>query len=69
MAANINLISTNLYYKGMSWSLQGIRRLLCVRFLVLDGKLNGWLSEKKPSAPIRIPTKKTNRIVTNLSAQ
>ena len=70
MEGNVDkLVVRRMKNQGMSWSLQGIRRLLCVRFLVLEGKLNGWLTEKKPSAPIIIPTKKMSRIVTNLSAQ
>lgn len=70
MEGNVDkLVVRRMKNQGMSWSLQGIRRLLCIRFLVLEGKLSGWLSEKKSFAPIRIPTKKMNRIVTNLSAQ
>ena len=70
MEGNVDkLVVRRMKNQGMSWSLQGIRRLLCVRFLVLEGKLSGWLTDKKPSAPIRIPTKKMSRIVTNLSAQ
>jgi hypothetical protein len=70
MEGNVDkLVVRRMKNQGMSWSLQGIRRLLCVRFLVLEGKLIGWLTEKKLSAPIRIPTKKMSRIVTNLSAQ
>jgi hypothetical protein len=70
MEGNVDkLVVRRMKNQGMSWSLQGIRRLLCVRFLVLEGKLTGWLAEKRPSAPIRIPTKKMNRIVTNLSEQ
>lgn len=70
MEGNVDkLVVRRMKNQGMSWSLQGIRRLLCVRFLVLEGKLTGWLAEKKPSAPVRIPTKKMNRIVTNLSEQ
>ncbi len=54
----------------MSWSLKDIRRLLFVRFLLLEGKLTGWLSDNQPSAPqISIPEKKIHRIVTRLSEQ
>jgi cytidylate kinase len=34
----------------MSWSIKGIRRLLCVRLLVLEGKLTSWLSDKAGDA-------------------
>jgi hypothetical protein len=42
----------------MSRSSKGIRRLLCVRFLVLEGKLPNWLSDQKPhKLQINIPPK------------
>jgi hypothetical protein len=71
MEGNVDkLVVRRMKNQGMSWSLKGIRRLLCVRFLVLEGKLPGWLSDKKPYAPqISIPVKKIHRIVTRLSAQ
>ena len=71
MEGNVDkLVVRRMKNQGMSWSLKGIRRLLCVRFLVLEGKLTGWLSEKKPYVPqISIPAKKIRRIVTRLSAQ
>ena len=54
----------------MSWFIKGFRRLLCVRFLILEGTLTGWLADKKPYASqISIPAKKLQRIVTRLSAQ
>jgi hypothetical protein len=44
MEGNVDkLVVRRMKNQGMSWSLQGIRRLLCVRFLVLEGKLTGWL--------------------------
>ena len=71
MEGNVDkLVVRRMKNQGMSWSLKGIRRLLCVRFLVLEGKLNDWLTEEKQSASlISIPTKKIRKIVTNLSAQ
>jgi hypothetical protein len=70
MEGNIDkLVVRRMKNQGMSWSLKGIERLLCVRFLVLEGKLKDWL-EKKPFTPqINIPKKKIRRIVTRLSAQ
>jgi hypothetical protein len=68
MEGNVDkLVVIRMKNQGLSWSLQCVHRLLWVRFLVLEWKLGGWLIEKKPSVPIRIPTKKMNRIVTNLS--
>ena len=44
--------------------------MFCVHFLVLEGKLTGWLSNKKSfTSQISIPAKKIHRIMTGLSAQ
>jgi hypothetical protein len=71
MEGNVDkLVVRRMKNQGMSWSLKGIRRLLCVRFLVLEGKLTSWLADKKPYASqISISAKKIHRIVTRLSAQ
>ena len=71
MEGNVDkLVVRRMKNQGMSWSLQGIRRLLCVRFLVLEGKLSGWLSEEKSALPlIGLSAKKIRKIVTNLSEQ
>ena len=71
MEGNVDkLVVRRMKNQGMSWSLKGIRRLLCVRFLVLEGKLTNWLADQKPYASqISIPAKKIHRIVTRLSAQ
>jgi hypothetical protein len=64
------LVVRRMKNQGMSWSIKGIRRLLCIRFLVLEGKLSGWLSDKKPYASqISISAKKIHRIMTRLSGQ
>jgi hypothetical protein len=70
MEGNVDkLVARRMKNQGMSWSLKGIRRLLCIRFLVLEGKLDDWLSEKKPAPKIILPVKRINRIVTRLSEQ
>ena len=71
MEGNVDkLVARRMKNQGMSWSLNGIRRLLCIRFLVLEGKLTSWLADKKLYASqISIPAKKIHRIVTRLSAQ
>jgi len=71
MEGNVDkLVARRMKNQGMSWSLNGIRRLLCVRFLVLEGKLTSWLADKKPYASqISIPAKKIHRIVTRFSMQ
>ncbi len=67
MEGNVDkLVVRRMKNQGMSWSLKGIRRLLCVRFLVLEGKLTSWLSAKQAVTPqISIPIKKVHRIVTS----
>jgi hypothetical protein len=71
MEGNVDkLVVRRMKNQGMSWSLKGIRRLLCVRFLVLEGKLKHLLAEEQQSASlISIPPKKIRKIVTNLSEQ
>ena len=71
MEGNVDkLVVRRMKNQGMSWSLKGIRRLLCVRFLVLEGKLNDWLTEEKTELPlIGLSAKKVRKIVTNLSEQ
>jgi hypothetical protein len=66
------LIVRRMKNQGMSWTLMGIRRLLCVRFLVLEKKLTGWIENQRPprTESIKaIPKRKVHRIVTRLSAQ
>ena len=71
MEGNVDkLVVRRMKNQGMSWSIKGIRRLLCVRLLVLEGKLTSWLSDKNPATPqLNLPKKKLHRIVTRLSAQ
>ena len=71
MEGNVDkLVVRRMKNQGMSWSIKGIRRLLCVRLLVLEGKLTSWLSDKNPTTPqLNLPKKKMHRIVTRLSAQ
>ncbi len=65
MEGNVDkLVVRRMKNQGMSWTIKGIRRLLCVRFLVLEGNLTGWLEhgdEKKPA--IISHRKKISRIV------
>jgi len=71
MEGNVDkLVVRRMKNQGMSWSIKGIRRLLCVRLLVLEGKLTNWMSDKNPATPqLNLPKKKVHRIVTRLSAQ
>jgi len=66
------LIVRRMKNQGMSWTLKGISRLLCVRFLVLEQKLTSWLEkEKQPQIESLsvIPRRKVRRIVTRLSTR
>ncbi len=54
MEGNVDkLIARRMKNQGMSWSLRGIRSLLCVRFMTLEGKLGQRLyeSSQKTSIP------------------
>jgi hypothetical protein len=66
------LIVRRMKNQGMSWKITGIKRLLCVRFLILEKKLNDWI-EKRNSPQLRskinIPQRKIRRVVTRLSIQ
>lgn len=58
------LVVRRMKNQGMSWTLTGIRRLLCVRFLVLEGKLTGWLQNgNAQKTRVTIPRKKIRRVV------
>jgi len=64
------LIVRRMKNQGMSWTIKGIRRLLCVRFLVLEGHLKDWLArENQRDSIVSIPPKKLHRIVNQLSNQ
>ncbi|NIN98919.1 MAG: hypothetical protein GTO49_28880, partial [Anaerolineae bacterium] len=64
------LIVRRMKNQGMSWTLKGIRRLLCVRFLVLEGQLKGWLERGDGGeASFSIPRKKIRHIVNRLPIQ
>jgi hypothetical protein len=64
------LVVRRMKNQGMSWTVNGIRRLLCVRFLVLEEKLSGWLADRNQSEPrIAIPVRRIRRLVNRLSMQ
>ncbi len=70
MEGNIDkLVVRRMKNQGMSWTIKGIRRLLCIRFLVLEGKLKDWLVEKPYAHQINIPKKKIRRTINHLSAR
>jgi hypothetical protein len=64
------LVVRRMKNQGMSWTVKGIRRLLCVRFLVLEGRLKDWLTrECEPVAKVRIQRKKLQHVVNNFPYQ
>ena len=65
------LIVRRMKNQGMSWTLKGISRLLCVRFLILEKKLTEWVEKEKhpQTTKIVIPRRKLRRLVTRLSMQ
>lgn len=71
MEGNVDkLIARRMKNQGMSWTIKGIRRLLCVRFLILEKKLTGWLVKEKISKnQVSIPRKKIRHIVNHLSME
>ena len=64
------LVVRRMKNQGMSWTVRGIRRLLCVRFLILEGRLKEWLSQQNDRGLwINIPRKKIRRVVNQFSMQ
>jgi hypothetical protein len=64
------LVVRRMKNQGMSWTVKGIRRLLCIRFLILEGRLKEWLGrENYQGSVINIPRKKIHRVVTRFSMQ
>ena len=58
------LIARRMKNQGMRWTIKGIRSLLCVRFLVLEGKLkNLLLGQETQKASVPIPRRKVRSIV------
>jgi hypothetical protein len=71
MEGNVDkLVVRRMKNQGMSWTVKGISRLLCVRFLVLENKLTDWLEKAKTQeASVTLPTKKIRRVVNRVSIQ
>jgi hypothetical protein len=69
MEGNVyKLVVRRMKNQGMSWSVKGIRRLLCIRFLVLEDNLTECIRKKTvPDASPSIPRKRIRRLVNNLS--
>lgn len=64
------LVARRMKNQGMSWTIKGIRRLLCVRFLILEGRLKEWLDrENNAGSEVNIVRRKIRRVVNQLSLQ
>jgi hypothetical protein len=65
------LIVRRMKNQGMSWTLKGIHRLLCVRFLALEGKLSDWLfsSARRGASQkgVTLPRKKMRSAINRIS--
>lgn len=55
------LIVRRMKNQGMNWKLVGIRRLLCIRFLYLEGRLDEWLHRANATARPAVATGKLHR--------
>ncbi len=54
---------------GMSWKVKGIRRMLCVRFLYLEGKLKDTLSRHDEGKDLpAIPPRKARQVIDKVGA-
>ncbi len=63
------LVARRMKNQGMSWTVRGIRRLLCIRFLVLEGKLADYLQSKDTREVPRLPKRKVRRLVNRALTQ
>jgi hypothetical protein len=56
------LVAKRMKNQGMSWTINGIRRLLCVRSLMLEEKLDGYCTPVKSAyTASKILSKRINR--------
>ena len=63
------LVVRRMKNQGMSWTLRGIRRLLCVRFLVLEGKLADYLKTRNARDLPRLPKRRVRQLVNRTLAE
>lgn len=64
MEGNVDkLVVRRMKNQGMSWSPQGIRRMLCVRFLYLEGKADEVLKCPRRADLPRIPARKVRSLI------
>lgn len=63
------LVVRRMKNQGMSWTIRGIRRLLCVRFLVLEGNLADHLKTGLAEKITPIPKRKVHHLVNRILTQ
>lgn len=63
------LVVRRMKNQGMSWTVRGIRRLLCIRFLVLEGKLADYLRARDAREVPRLPKRRVRRLVNRAITQ
>lgn len=65
MEGNVDkLVVRRMKNQGMSWKVDGIRRMLCVRFLHLEGKLNDTLDGRTNRGTLpAIPVRKARKVI------
>lgn len=63
------LVVRRMKNQGMSWTVRGIRRLLCIRFLVLEGKLADYLQTRDAREVPRLPRRGVRRLVNQALTQ
>lgn len=71
MEGNVSkLVARRMKNQGMSWSPRGIRSMLCIRFKVLEKKLEEYLYESAPKTNVpAIGKKKVNRVIDKVMKQ
>lgn len=57
------LIVRRMKNQGMNWKVRGIRRLLCIRFLYLEGRLDEWLHRTSGTSIPAAPEGKLHQVV------
>jgi hypothetical protein len=63
------LVVRRMKNQGMSWTICGIRRLLCVRFLVHEGKLADYLKTGNIREAPRVPRRRLRHLVNQTLAE
>lgn len=64
MEGNVDkLVVRRMKNQGMSWKVRGIRRMLCVRFLFLEGKLKDTIDSHSKRCLPAVPVRKARQVI------